>query len=98
MSKAVLCDIIKYVVLHTSSDKCIIHIHRVKWHKAKLNINKTTFLLARLSEKKAAIAFSYDENTPAEEKEGDSDAESSDTDVETADLGKPFQYLWQIHL
>ena len=43
----------------------------------------------RLAGKKAAIAFTYEDSTPAPEPEEEEDSEeSSDTDVETVDLGR----------
>ena len=50
------------------------------------------YVLYRNADKKAAIAYTYEDSTPAKPKgddneEHNSDEDSSDTDVETADLG-----------
>ena len=48
-------------------------------------------VLCRNADKKAAIAYTYEDSTPAkadnDDEEQNSDDDSSDTDVETADLG-----------
>ena len=62
--------------------KCIIYLLNVKSYWRWITIKLTCY---RLEGKKAAIGFIYEDSTPLPLKDEDSD--SSDTDVEDADLG-----------
>ena len=60
----------------------------------------TVFCLPRNTDKKAAIGYTYEDSTHVmEDEQGcvvseEEDEESSDTDVETADLGIIFLCFW----